>query len=324
MNYSVQITGPALSFLNFSVSSRLKEGFLLGRFEEQQVETISDSSEHYVKQETIIRVSGVFPCSLTPKLFDSFENETLIPNQGDSIVVGWFSGRKNCQLKPSFRETALHTKLNEHFNKNSAQRFIFVLVQDMINQVSITREFQAKFFQFDNTKRKWLPLVGSILNWNQGASLSKKSAYRSLPTLEPGLLSLFEEPHKNKGLTDEKLIEAVTETAHNYLTEALERIVKIRSEIAQVELQIASLEEAESSGASSMETNDDQKDVSAEGRLPNNSLPSLASSLRNRGKLSSLCIQERNDASETSIPSTAFHSSSDQSASPSKTSSQEY
>ncbi|KZS10028.1 Uncharacterized protein APZ42_025601 [Daphnia magna] len=322
MNYSVQVTGPALSFLYFSVSSCLTEGFLLGTFVEKQVEIISDSSEHCVKQETIIRVSGVFPCSLTSKLFDSFENEMLIPQQGDSVVVGWFCGRRNCLLKPSFRETALHTKLNEQFNLNSAQRFVFVLVQDAINQSSITREFQAKFFQFDNIRRKWVPLIGSILNWNQEASLSKKSPYRSLPTLEPGLLSLFEEQHKNKGLTDEKLIEAVFKSAHNYLIESLERIAKISSEIAQVKRQITSLEAAGGGDASLMETNDDRKDVSAEDPLSNNSIPS--SSRRNRSRLSSLCIQERNDTSETSIPSTTFHKSFDQSASPSKTSSQEY
>lgn len=255
---------------------------------------------------------------------------------------------------------------------------MFVLVQDAINQSSITREFQAKFFQFDNIRRyncffsvslmkknispcygcccsvvifyifllyrKWVPLIGSILNWNQEASLSKKSPYRSLPTLEPGLLSLFEEQHKNKGyllfhlstschwlklvflysnrLTDEKLIEAVFKSAHNYLIESLERIAKISSEIAQVKRQITSLEAAGGGDASLMETNDDRKDVSAEDPLSNNSIPS--SSRRNRSRLSSLCIQERNDTSETSIPSTTFHKSFDQSASPSKTSSQEY
>ncbi|KAI9562946.1 hypothetical protein GHT06_010402 [Daphnia sinensis] len=303
MSYSVQITGPALSFLYFSVSSRLNEGFLLGTFEEKQVVIISDSSEQCVKQETIIRVSGVFPCSITSKLFDSSENETLIPKQGDSVVVGWFCGRRNCLLKPSFRETALHTKLNGQLNQNPGERFIFVVVQDMINQSSITRASQAKFYQFDSIKRRWFPLIGSILNWNQGASLSKTSASRSLPTLEPGLLTLFEEQHKNKGLTDEKLIEAIIKSAHNYLVESLERIAKIRSEIAHVELQITSLEAAGSSGAISlMETNDDRKNFSPEDPLSNKSLPSVASNLS----------------------SPTFHNSFDQSASPSRTSSQEY
>nr|CAH0105849.1 unnamed protein product [Daphnia galeata] len=229
MKYVVEITGPALSFLYFSASSSLKEGFLLGTVEEKQVEIISDISEGSIEPETIIR-----ECTI----------------HGDSVIVGWFSGRRNNLFKPSFRETALHSKLNLQFSQiNHIQRFLFVLVQDTLNETSVTREFQAKFFQFDNLKRKWSSLIGSVLNWNQRSSLPNKSLYRSLPTLEPGLLASFEEQANNQGLINENLIEGIFSISHNYLMESLKRIANISSEIAQVELQIAHLKTSEDDSA---------------------------------------------------------------------------
>ncbi|XP_046642811.1 uncharacterized protein LOC124327838 isoform X1 [Daphnia pulicaria] len=243
MKYSVEITGPALSFLYYSVSSSLKEGFLFGTVEEKHIEIISDSSESSVEPETIIRVTGVFPCSLTSKLF-SQENDVDIPHQGDSVIIGWFSGRKNSLFKPSFRETALHSKLNIEYCQNHIERFLFVLVQDNPSETSITREFQAKFFQFDKTKRRWSSLTGSILNWNQrskSSNLANKSLYRSLPTFEPSLLSRFEEETINQGLIGEQFIEGMFTNAHSYLMESMDRIANITSEIAQVEAEIARL-----------------------------------------------------------------------------------
>jgi len=63
LKYSVQVTGPALSFLYFASTSskNTQEGFLFGEVEECQKEFISDAEDDGIKNETIIRITGVFP-----------------------------------------------------------------------------------------------------------------------------------------------------------------------------------------------------------------------------------------------------------------------
>jgi len=250
---SIQITGPALSFLYFASTSsmRVQEGFLFGEVVERRKEFISDAEDGGITSETIIRVTGVFPYNdlsfynvdgtLNRRIFEQIHPKQLKDANGAKLI-GWFSCRKYSQSKPSFRESAIHSQLSSALGQTDSE-FIFVLVKNILSSKYLIKEFSSKFFLLQDN-RHWLLLSGTILNWNQKPNLHNTGSYRTLPTIESQLLtSLVKEVNdqRMKRSSDCEQLEGIVNITNNCLEKSLLKISKLNDDIVQMESEITRL-----------------------------------------------------------------------------------
>jgi len=251
---SVQVTGPALSFLYFASTSPVKaqEGFIFGEVEERRKEFISDVEDDGIKSETIIRVTGIFPNpgtlpfynmdgTLNKKVFEKIHPKQS-RDSNSSKLIGWFSCRKYSQNKPSFRETAIHSQLISELGRTDG-KFIFVLVRNVLNPKYFIKEFSSKFFLLRDN-RHWSLLSGSILNWNQKSNPHNTGSYRTLPTIESQLLGSLVEEMSTLGmnrLSECDQMEGIVSVTNNCQKQSLSNISKLSDDIARMESEISRL-----------------------------------------------------------------------------------
>jgi hypothetical protein len=97
-------------------------------------------------------VTGIHPCN-KPILSFYHGNGKLDLEVLNNIlpqgVVGWFFSRNNGVSRPSARETFVHWQLCNRLSSKSHQNLIFALVRSSTAATSLVKEFETKFFNYN-------------------------------------------------------------------------------------------------------------------------------------------------------------------------------
>jgi len=120
MDLQCTIAGPTLAALMFEMSSSSQdmEGFLFGTVAQQKVRTQEDSSESE-KYLVNLAIQSFFCSPSTFSFYDSLGEvnmprvqETIAEKTKSQSLLGWFKFRRNSSLRPSLRESYVHSQLH--------------------------------------------------------------------------------------------------------------------------------------------------------------------------------------------------------------------
>ncbi|TYK10947.1 Dehydration-responsive element-binding protein 2A [Cucumis melo var. makuwa] len=187
----VAISGPILASLiqRFSSSSGAVDGLLFGHVSDVTLLSLSDDSSSSTDTQPSLRVATVtgFLCSgTTNSFYDSLGrvdsqslNRLLDRHQSDGQAqphdsfLGWFSGRRRTQLRPSMREYLVSSSLSsmkqlsfpvkDAVNPTNFIPSVFLLLTSPLSdQIIHTHEYRA--FQFRSSNEFFEPKSIDIVN----------------------------------------------------------------------------------------------------------------------------------------------------------------
>lgn len=128
----VYISGPALSLLLYENLRCLtdQEGFLLGQKYARKVIKITDHDETVETTVWEIHVNSIIPCSKMASFYKG--SGYIMPNSIQSLlhdlyhdVVGWYTFKREPELKLRLREKIIHKNLSGIFSTDSMEHFVW-------------------------------------------------------------------------------------------------------------------------------------------------------------------------------------------------------
>ncbi|KAJ9549034.1 hypothetical protein OSB04_021577 [Centaurea solstitialis] len=183
----IQISGPTLASLIQRVSSAAGDvdGLLFGRVSHIAPVTLSDDSSSSAAAATtsdqpnlIATVTSFFSSTSTSTFYSAsgqIDTSTLnnLLSTSDDRLIGWFSGRRKTQLRPSMRESSVTSALASSIQfssqvQNSTETLTFppcvflLLTTPFQDQLIHTHEYKA--FQFRSSTDSFDPKTLDVVN----------------------------------------------------------------------------------------------------------------------------------------------------------------
>ncbi|KAJ7950048.1 BRCA1-A complex subunit Abraxas [Quillaja saponaria] len=183
----IAISGPIFASMiqRFSTSHGAVDGLLFGDVTQIKASTLSDESSSSTDSDSstlVATITGFFCSGTINSFYDStgriefgslrrvLSDEGLT---GNSSLIGWFSGRRNTQLRPSMREFSVTVSLSSKTNlsfpiKNAlhpikSTPFLFLLfASPPVDQTIHTHEYRA--YQFRTASESFEPKSVDIVN----------------------------------------------------------------------------------------------------------------------------------------------------------------
>ncbi|KAI3771114.1 hypothetical protein L6452_02270 [Arctium lappa] len=179
----IQISGPTLASLIQRVSSAAGDvdGLLFGRVSHITPFTLSDDSSTATTsdQPTLVATVTSFFSSNSTSTFYSASGQLDTPtlnnllSTSDDRLIGWFSGRRKTQLRPSMRESSVTSALASSIQFSSQVQsspesltfppcIFFLLTTPFQDQLIHTHEYKA--FQFRSSTDSFDPKTLDVVN----------------------------------------------------------------------------------------------------------------------------------------------------------------